>query len=239
MPGVPLDALDQLKKGIKGIFSKKKPKKEETPTTTSEPSSSATTKPSETTPAASAPAPAPATAPEPAKAPTTAPETTSSTPAQPAAAPAPAEPRSNEAAALAEIKKATQSRYTSPSAPVVQPKQDDDELWNGSRRRQKFAEDDDCDAPKVIEAKATDTPTESSAPAAPLDLPAIPTSKPAAGMSATSGPMFDEPDFDSNTKEEKPIAPSTTPAAPSATEPSATEPSATAPSATQPAPTEK
>ena len=53
-------------------------------------------------------------------------------------------------------------------------------------------------------------------------MPAITTNKPAAGMSATSGPMFEEPDFGSDTKEEQPLAPVPTPAVPSATTATAT-----------------
>jgi hypothetical protein len=118
MPGVPLDAMDTMKKAFKGLFKSKKPKKEEsTPTaTTSDAATPATAKPTETTPAA----PAPATAPEAAKTETT-PATTGSVPAAPSAAAAPAqvpvqgEAKQHEAAALTEVRKATQSRSTSSS----------------------------------------------------------------------------------------------------------------------------
>lgn len=129
--------MAQLKKGFKSLFSKKPKKEEPTPTASSEVSSPAATKPSETTPAA----PAPATAPEPA--------TTSSEPAQPAqpaAVQSPGEPKKDEAAALTEVKKATQSRSTSRSTSNVQLPQEDD-YWNGARRRQKIAMDDDWGGP--------------------------------------------------------------------------------------------
>jgi hypothetical protein len=48
------------------------------------------------------------------------------------------------------------------------------------------------EAPKEAETNPTDT---SAAPAPTLDLPALPNNKPAAGMSATSGPMFEVPNF--------------------------------------------
>lgn len=116
------DAVDQLKKAFKGLFGKKNAKKDEpVPTATVEQPSASTTKPTETTPAA----PAPATAPEPVTS-ETAPASTGTAPAaapapapvaapvaEPAAAPAESEPTKDEAAALAEVKPATQSRSTS------------------------------------------------------------------------------------------------------------------------------
>ncbi|KAF2633990.1 hypothetical protein BU25DRAFT_405823 [Macroventuria anomochaeta] len=133
MPGVPPDAMEQMKKAFKGLFSKKKTKKEElAPTATTEQPSASTAKPTETTPAA----PAPATAPEPVKS-ETAPASTGTAPAQ-------SEPNKDEAAALAEVKQATQSRSTSFFAPEIGEHGDDD-YWNGSRRRQKVALDSDRD----------------------------------------------------------------------------------------------
>ena len=81
------------------------------------------------------------------------------------------------------------------------------------------------EAPKDTEAKPADT----TAPAAPLDLPELPESKPAAGMSATSGPMFDEPNF--HDKPATPAAPAEQPTAPAPAaeaSTSAAEPTATA-----------
>jgi hypothetical protein len=141
------DAMDQMKKAFKGLF-KKKPKKEEpTPTTnTDTPSGAAPAHPpaSETTP----PAPAPATAPEPAKTEAT-PGTTSSAPApapvpaQPVPASAPAQDGANkdEVAALAEVKRATQSRSTSHSTPHPQLHSTSDS--DGSRWRHRIDSSDD------------------------------------------------------------------------------------------------
>lgn len=70
------------------------------------------------------------------------------------------------------------------------------------------------DAPVATEAK----PTEAPAPTA--ELPAIPTTKPAPGMSATSGPL-DEPDFGAEQKPEPTVAPAST-ATPAASAPAAT-----------------
>ena len=138
--------MDQMKKAFKGLFSKKKAKKEEpAPTATTEQPSASTTKPTETTPAA----PAPATAPEPVQS-ENAPASTGTAPAaapaaEPAAAPAQGEPKKDEAAALAEVKQATQSRSTSlfPS----ETHEHGDDCWDGSRRRQKIALDSDWDGP--------------------------------------------------------------------------------------------
>jgi hypothetical protein len=102
------DAMDQMKKAFKGLF-KKKSKKEEQPNATP------------TADKPSSPAPAPATAPEPVK-PSVAPASSAPEPAapapasEPASAPAPAHDGANkdEVAALAEVKKATQSKSTSP-----------------------------------------------------------------------------------------------------------------------------
>lgn len=135
------DAMDQVKKAFKSLFNKKKAKKEESaPTATTEQPTASTTKPTETTPAA----PAPATAPEPVKSEAT-PATSGTAPAaQPAAAPAQEEPRNDEAAALAEVKQATQSRSTSLFLSETREHGDDD-CWDGSRRRQKVALDSDRD----------------------------------------------------------------------------------------------
>ena len=142
--------MDQMKKAFKSLFSKKKAKKEEpAPTATTEQPSASTTKPTETTPAA----PAPAIAPEPVKS-EAVPATSGTAPAaQPAAAPAAAsaaapaqiEPKKDEAAALAEVKQATHSRSTS-LIPSRTREHGDDDCWDGSRRRQKVALDSDRDA---------------------------------------------------------------------------------------------
>lgn len=137
------DAVDQLKKAFKGLFGKKKAKKEETaPTATTEQPTASTSKPTETTPAA----PAPATAPEPAKS-EPAPASTGTAPAaapaaSPAAAPVDSEPKKDEAAALAEVKQATQSRSTS-LHPSETREYGDDDYGDGSRRRQKVALNND------------------------------------------------------------------------------------------------
>lgn len=163
MPLTAPDAVDQLKKAFKGLFGKKKAKKEETaPTATAEQPTASTSKPTETTPAA----PAPATAPEPSKS-ETGPASTGAVPADqpaaqpadaPAAAPAAAdvdsepkkdvdsEPKKDEAAALAEVKQATQSRSIS-LYPTQTGEYDDEDLGDGSRRRQKVALDDWGDGP--------------------------------------------------------------------------------------------
>ena len=135
--------MDQMKKAFKGLFRKKPKKEEPKPTTTTEPASPAQTNPTETTPAA----PAPATAPAPVKTETT-PVATGSAPvepAQPAAVPAQGETNKDEVAALAEIKKATQSRLTSHTSKSQQ--YDTTECWSGSRRRQKVAMDNERDSP--------------------------------------------------------------------------------------------
>jgi hypothetical protein len=107
--------MEQMKKAFKGLFNKKK-KEQPQPTATTETPSSAHPKPSETTPAA----PVPASGPEPVKTEIT-PAASSSAHAQPESVPAPA-PASvppqggankDEVAALAEVKKATQSKPTS------------------------------------------------------------------------------------------------------------------------------
>jgi hypothetical protein len=147
--------MDQMKKAFKGLFRGKKSKKEEPkPTATSEAPAAtpAQTKPTETTPAA----PAPATAPEPAKTETT-PAATSEAPAAPV--PAPAEPAAvpasdpaqskvtkDEAAALTEVKKATSSRLSSPSHSRPSPYSGDD-ACDGSRRRQKVDLDNQWNGP--------------------------------------------------------------------------------------------
>lgn len=145
------DALDQMKKAFKGLFGKKKAKKEESPsaTATEQPSTS-NAKPTETTPAA----PVPAAAPEPAKSEgTTAPagsapaaQPDSAPVAVPSVAPAQDESKKDEAAALAEVKQATQSRSTS-LLPLETREHGDDGCWDGSRRRQKVALDSDWNSP--------------------------------------------------------------------------------------------
>jgi hypothetical protein len=63
-------------------------------------------------------------------------------------------------------------------------------------------------APKPEEAKTTDA----SAPTPAVEEPpAIPATKPAPGMSATSGPLGDEPDFGADDKDES-AAPAAAPA---------------------------
>jgi hypothetical protein len=142
--------LDQVKKAFKGLFNKKKAKKEEpAPTATTEQPSASHAKPTETTPAA----PVPASAPEPAQG-EAAPASTGTAPAAqpaaqpaaPAAIPAQSEPTKDEAAALAEVKQATQSR--SPSLhPSETREHGDNDCWDGSRRRQKVALDSDRKGP--------------------------------------------------------------------------------------------
>lgn len=159
MPPTAPDAVDQLKKAFKGLFNKKKAKKEEpAPTATTEQPSASTSKPSETTPAAPAPATAPepvtsenapastGTAPAAAPAPAPAPAPVAAPVAEPAAAPAQSESKTDEAAALAEVKQATQSRSTSLYHSDSREHGDDD-CWDGSRRRQKVALDSDWDGP--------------------------------------------------------------------------------------------
>jgi len=90
-------------------------------------------------------------------------------------------------------------------------------------------------------------------------MPTIPASKPADGMSATSGPLLDEPHFGSGNKEEQPLDPAaaapiagtaaSTEASPAAAAAPAAAPAAastatpaaasTAAPAVQPTPTEK
>lgn len=138
------DAMDQVKKAFKGLFSKKKAKKEEpAPTATTEQPSASHAKPTETTPAA----PAPATAPEPASSESAPASTGTAPPAQPAAVPAQGENNKDEAAALAEVKQATQSRST-PLLPSDARAHGDDDCWDGSRRRQKVAIDSGRDGPR-------------------------------------------------------------------------------------------
>jgi hypothetical protein len=137
------DAMDQMKKAFKGLFGKKKAKKEEpTPTVSTEQPSASHAKPTETTPAA----PAPATAPEPVQS-EAAPVSTGIAPAAPPAAqPAPApvqdESTKDEAAALAEVKQATQSTSHSLLSHEVR-EHGEDGCWDGSRCRQKVALDSD------------------------------------------------------------------------------------------------
>jgi hypothetical protein len=68
-----------------------------------------------------------------------------------------------------------------------------------------------ADAQTTSTDAPTDVPATTTAEAAvppkpaPLDMPEIPASKPAAGMSATSGPLNDDP-FSPEPKEEQPAA---------------------------------
>jgi hypothetical protein len=116
------DALDQVKKALRGLFSKKKTKKNQpAPTATTETPSSSQAKPAETKPTETTPAaPAPATAPEAAKPEAAKPETSTGTapPAAAVAAPvaaavAPAqgasEPTQDTTAPVAEVREATRS----------------------------------------------------------------------------------------------------------------------------------
>jgi hypothetical protein len=83
------------------------------------------------------------------------------------------------------------------------------------------------DAPAATEAEPTEAPAQAAEPAAAApsaNIPAVPTTKPAPGMSATSGPL-DEPDFGGEQKVEPTAAPVTA-AAPVAAAP---VPTATAP----------
>jgi hypothetical protein len=138
--------MDQVKKVFKGLFKggKKSKKEEPKPTVTSEAATPAHANPTETAPAA----PVPATAPEAAKTETTS-ATTGSVPAEPVAAAAPAqaavqaEAKHDEAAALTEVRKATQSRSTSSSNPSPQQYREGN-AWNGARRRLKVALDNEC-----------------------------------------------------------------------------------------------
>jgi hypothetical protein len=99
--------MDQMKKAFKSLFKKKTKKEEPTLTATSDTPAVAQSKPSETSPAA----PAPAMAPEP---------KTDILPATHAPAPAQGEANKDEIAALAEVKQATQSRSTSCSTSHLQ-----------------------------------------------------------------------------------------------------------------------
>ena len=138
--------MDQVKKVFKGLFKggKKSKKEEPKPTATSEAATPAHANPTETAPAA----PVPATAPEAAKTETTS-ATTGSVPTEPVEAAAPvqapiqAEAKDDEAAALTEVRKATQSRSTSCSNPRPQQYREDD-AWNGARRRQRVTLDNQC-----------------------------------------------------------------------------------------------
>ncbi|KAF2242208.1 hypothetical protein BU26DRAFT_524400 [Trematosphaeria pertusa] len=125
-----------MKTVLKNIFKSKKKqpaKKDDATPTAPADASSSTPKPTETTPAQ----PAPATAPEPAKTETT--PATGSAPAAPAPAPAPApaqgEDTKPEQAALAEVKKATESRYNSNYIPERNSRSPN--YWDGSRWRQR------------------------------------------------------------------------------------------------------
>ncbi|KAF1828962.1 hypothetical protein BDW02DRAFT_574417 [Decorospora gaudefroyi] len=141
-----LDAMDQMKKAFKGLFKSKKSKKAEPkPTASSETAAPAKPTESQTAPAAPAPAPAP----EPVQAEVT-PAMASVAPAQPASGSAPAPPQDkankDEAAALAEVKRATQGRLTSRSHSHPQQYREG-EAWNGARHRQKVARDNEWGGP--------------------------------------------------------------------------------------------
>ena len=129
--------MDQVKKAFKGLFNKKKP----TPTAATEEPTASHAQPTETTPAA----PAPATAPELVQS-EGAPSTGTAPAAAPAAAPAQGESNQGEAAALAEVKQATQSRSTS-LLPSETREHGDEDCYDGSRRRQKVALDSDWHGP--------------------------------------------------------------------------------------------
>lgn len=137
------DALDKAKTVFKNLFGRKKKTKDQAakPTATADASAS-TTKPTETTPAKPAPAavPAAAAAAEPAKA-DAAPATDSAPPAPaPAPAPAPKDDMKLEQAALAEVKKATQSRFFSNYNPF-RSLYGEENCDDGSRRRHKIGTD--------------------------------------------------------------------------------------------------
>jgi hypothetical protein len=130
--------MDQMKKAFKGLFKKKSKKEESKPTATTDTPASAAHGP-EATKTETAPAPEPAkTEPTPAKTATA----TESTPAQPAPASAPGQGEANkdEVAALAEIKKATQSR--SSFSPTPQGYFRNPSASDGSRWRHRAAADD-------------------------------------------------------------------------------------------------
>jgi hypothetical protein len=131
------DAMEQVKKAFKGMFRSKSKKATPTPTATGETPAAPHAKPSETNPAA----PAPATAPEPATAPT--PVTASSAPPQPAPVSAQNESTKDETAALSEVSKPSQSRFPSRTTPFPQSHTasgDDD--GNGSRWRLRATHDE-------------------------------------------------------------------------------------------------
>jgi hypothetical protein len=130
-----------MKKAFKGLFKGKKSKEEPKPTASSETATPTHAKPTESAPAA----PAPATLPDPVKTETT-PATTNTAPAEPAAAPVQGEANKDEAAALSEVRKATQSRSTSRSNSNPQQYREG-EAWNGARRRQKVALDNEWSDP--------------------------------------------------------------------------------------------
>jgi len=139
-----------MKKAFKGLFKGKKSKKDESPSTATETAGPADAKPTETTPAAPAPATAPehaetestpATAPVAGDAPVEAPA-----PAAPAAAPAHDEAKKDQVAALTEVRKATASRSLSHSNPISQEYEEED-AWEGSRRRMKVALDNQWTGP--------------------------------------------------------------------------------------------
>lgn len=129
MRGVPApDAMDQMKKAFKGLFSKKKAKKEEPKPTAATETPSNATPASEPAKTETAPAPAPATAPAPAE-------------PVPAAAPAQGEANKDEVAALAEVKRATQSRSTSHYSSTLQVLPDHG--FDGSRWRHRVVSGED------------------------------------------------------------------------------------------------
>jgi hypothetical protein len=134
--------MDQMKRAFKGLFKGKKSKKEEPqPAASAETATPTHAKPTESTPAA----PTPATLPEPVKTETT-PATANTASAEPVAAPVQGEASKDEAAALSEVRKATQSRSTSRSNSSPQQYRES-EAWNGARRRQKVALDNEWSDP--------------------------------------------------------------------------------------------
>lgn len=92
-----------------------------------------------------------------------------------------------------------------------------------------------ANAPHGSEAKTGDMSNQ------PLELimPTLPTKEPAQGMSATSGPLGDEPDFGTDVKEEAPPAPGPTPAVTTTTSDAHAPESTTVPTVDQPISTEK
>lgn len=84
---------------------------------------------------------------------------------------------------------------------------------------------------KPAEAKPAETPAASApapTPATHEEPPVVPAVKPAPGMSATSGPLGDEPDFGAEKEGEQPANPTHTPAPDAVPAPTSEEPSVSA-----------